>query len=143
MNDTQGLVNHIKALIDSLTDWSRYQSFTLDELQRDRDKQNMVLHSILIAIQSGLDIANHIIADKNLSKPSTYRESFEILAQSGLIDHNLASNLADLASFRNIVVHSYWKMDFKEVYAILQEEYINLENFRKWVKDLLAQERKS
>jgi len=32
-----------------------------------------------------LDIANHIIADKVLRKPSTYRESFEILYEERLI----------------------------------------------------------
>jgi len=101
MFDEKGILDHLRELNESLKDWKRYQSISLEELRTDRDKRNMVLHALLISIQSAIDIANHIIAEKGLRKPSTYRESFEILYEEGLIPKGLSENLSDLAGFRN------------------------------------------
>ena len=77
MFDEKGIFDHLRALNESLKDWERYQSIPLDELHIDRDKRNMVLHALLISVQSAIDIVNHIIADKGFRKPSSYRETFE------------------------------------------------------------------
>ncbi|MEM3587709.1 MAG: DUF86 domain-containing protein, partial [Candidatus Jordarchaeaceae archaeon] len=106
-------------------------------LIRDRDKRNMVLHAMLVSIQSAIDIANHIIADKGLRKPLTYRQAFEILSESNIIPVDLANNLSDLAGFRNMLVHIYWSLDFNKVYSILQNDMGFLKEFEKKVKYLL------
>ena len=77
MFDEKGIFDHLRELNESLKDWERYQSIPLDELHTDRDKRNMVLHALLISIQSAIDIVNHIIAEKGFRKPSSYRETFE------------------------------------------------------------------
>lgn len=45
-------LSHLRELDESPKDWQRYQKYTLDELLRDRDKRNMVLHAMLVSIQS-------------------------------------------------------------------------------------------
>ena len=78
---------------------------------------------MLVAIQSAIDIATDIIAEKGLRRPETYRETFEILAEDGIIDTLLAKDLSDLAGFRNVIVHIYWDLDLAQVYEILQSDY--------------------
>jgi len=97
MFDQEGITDHIIELEQSIIDWKRYQQIKLDELKTDRDKKNMVLHALLISIQAAIDIANHIIASKKLIRPSTYRESFDILADAKFLSSKLANQLADLA----------------------------------------------
>jgi len=140
MFDERGILDHLRELSESLKDWKRYQSISLEELHTDRDKRNMVLHALLISIQSAIDIANHIIADKGLRKPSTYRESFEILYEEGLIPKALSEKLSDLAGFRNVLVHIYWRLDIDAVYGVLQNDFTALKEFERIVKKLLQEE---
>lgn len=135
--DEEGILQHLQELNESLKDWERYQSISKEDLVRDRDKRNMVLHAMLVSIQSAIDIANHIIADKGLRKPLTYRQAFEILSESNIIPADLANNLSDLAGFRNMLVHIYWSLDLNKVYSILQNDIGFLKEFEKKVKDLL------
>ena len=140
MFDERGILDHLRELSESLKDWKRYQSISLEELRTDRDKRNMVLHALLISIQSAIDIANHIIAEKGLRKPSTYRESFEILYEEGLIPKALSEKLSDLAGFRNVLVHIYWRLDIDAVYGVLQNDFAALKEFERIVKKLLQEE---
>lgn len=77
---------------------------------------------MLLSIQSALDIATDVIAEERLRKPFTYRETFEVLAGEGIIPESLARDLSNLAGFRNVLVHIYWNLDLKQVYAILQHD---------------------
>lgn len=130
MFDKRGTTDHLRELEQAMSDWERYQSISLKELKTDRDKRNMVLHAMLVAIQATIDIANHLIAERSLRKPSTYRESFEILSDEGVIPTELANSLSDLAGFRNVLVHIYWGLDLDEVHGVLVSELKHLREFR-------------
>ena len=141
MFDDKGILDHVRELNQSQKDWERYQSISLEELHTDRDKRNMILHALLISIQSAIDIANHIIADKGFRKPSTYRESFEILYEEGLIPKNLSDKLSDLGGLRNVLVHIYWRLDIDAVYEVLQHDLGVLKEFESVVKRMLMEKK--
>ncbi len=127
--DVEGILQHLQELKASLSDWERYQSISKEDLAKDRDKRNMVLHAMLVSIQSAIDIANHVIAERGHRKPLTYKETFEILSESNIILTDLANNLSDLAGFRNMLVHMYWNSDMNKVYSILQNDSGFLKEF--------------
>ena len=131
------ILSHLRELSASLEDWRRYQDISIEELQMDRDKRNMVLHAMLISTQSAIDIATYIIAEKGLRKPSTYRETFEILEEQRILPEDLANDLSDLAGFRNVLVHIYWGLDMNVIYGILRNDLRVLVTFKKIVKELL------
>ncbi|MHA1278890.1 MAG: type VII toxin-antitoxin system HepT family RNase toxin [Candidatus Helarchaeota archaeon] len=135
MFDQEGITDHIIELEQAIDDWKRYQKIKLDELKTDRDKKNMVLHALLVSIQAAIDIANHLIASNKLPRPSTYRESFDILAEAKFLSSNLANQLADLAGFRNLLVHVYWRLDMELVYNILKNDLDTLTEFIRVIKD--------
>lgn len=61
MVDREGLLEHLRALDEALRDWERYrEKVSLRDLRSDRDARNMVLHAMLVAIQSAIDIASHL-----------------------------------------------------------------------------------
>jgi uncharacterized protein YutE (UPF0331/DUF86 family) len=142
MFDQEGIIDHILELEQAIIDWERYQEIPLEELKKDRDKKNMVLHILLISIQATIDIANHLIATNKLSRPSTYRECFEILLNANIIPSDLADQLADLAGFRNFLVHIYWRLNMDEVYKTLQEDLISIKNYLALIKNLIKEEDK-
>jgi uncharacterized protein YutE (UPF0331/DUF86 family) len=67
-------LSHLRELDESLKDWQRYQNISLEDLKRDRDKRNMVLHAMLVSIQAAIDVVTYLIAEKGLRKPMTYKE---------------------------------------------------------------------
>ena len=101
----------------------------------------MILYTMLLSIQATLDIAMHILAERKLRRPNTYRETFEILAENNIIPSDLATQLSDLAGFRNIIVHIYWELDLEEVYNILQKDLQYLEAFYSIAKDSLGEQK--
>ncbi len=135
------ILSYMRELSDALEDWEKYQGLSKEELREDRDKRNMVLHAMLVSIQSSIDIAAYIIAQKGFEKPSTYRETFEILGREKIIKRELADELSDLAGFRNVLVHIYWGLNLEEVYGILQNDLEILKEFIKIVKELQQEER--
>ncbi len=48
-----------------------------------------------------------------------------------MISSPLYESLSDLAGFRNILVHIYWKLDIDEIYNILQNDLEPLKDFEK------------
>ncbi len=133
------VLSHLRELDESLIDWERYQRFSLEDLKTDRDKKNMILHAMLVSIQAAIDVSMHLISQNGLGRPSTYRESFDILARAGLIPEELAADLSDLAGFRNVLVHIYWDLNLEEIYGILQDDLKTLKSFRDEVKTLLSE----
>lgn len=131
---------HLRELDESLKDWQRYQGISLEDLKNDRDKRNMVLHAMLVSVQSSIDVATYLIAEKGLGRPVTYRETFEIMGQCRLIPEELAEELSDLAGFRNVLVHIYWQLDLDQVYGILQNDLETLKLFLQEVKKLLERD---
>jgi uncharacterized protein YutE (UPF0331/DUF86 family) len=119
----------LNALSEALEDWERYQAIPVERFRDDRDTRNMVLHGMLVAIQSAIDIATDTIADEGLKRPTSYRETFGILATGGILTQELAHSLSDLAGFRNVLVHIYWDLDLLQVHAILMHDLSPLKEF--------------
>lgn len=130
-------LSNLRELEESLKDWERYQRYSLEDLKKDRDKRNMILHAMLVSIQSAIDIASHLISQNDLKRPATYRETFDLLGQAGMISEELAGELSDLAGFRNVLVHIYWDLDLDVIYSILQNDLKTLRRFRDEIKEFL------
>jgi uncharacterized protein YutE (UPF0331/DUF86 family) len=120
----------LKELKEALEDWKRYEKeVNREDFLRNRDKRKMVMHNMLIAIQSAIDLANEIIVRKKLEAPTSYKEVFIILGNNNIIEKKLANELEKLASFRNVVVHLYWKIDYERCYDTFIKKRKFLEQF--------------
>jgi uncharacterized protein YutE (UPF0331/DUF86 family) len=62
-------------------------------------------------VESALDTANHLIADRGYEAPDTYRDAFAILGRHGDLSAHLATRLEGWASLRNVLVHAYLDID--------------------------------
>jgi uncharacterized protein YutE (UPF0331/DUF86 family) len=133
----EGVLAHLRELDEAARDWERYRSISLEDLRTDRDKRNMVLHALLVNIQASIDIANHLVAASSSRRPETYRESFTILCDEGLIPEDLGAQLSDLAGFRNVLVRLYCRLDLDEVYGVLQDDLPVVNRYRDLVRAML------
>ena len=82
-----------------------------------------------LCAESVLDVAAHVIADSGLRTPTTYRESFQILAESDMLDEALAKQMERWAGLRNVLVHLYLDVDHDILFDILQNDLGQVEAF--------------
>lgn len=83
-----------------------------------------------ISIECVLDISNVVISSLDIEKPDTYRECIEILKREGVLPKKFASDIANMVSFRNILVHDYMSIDNKIMIDVLKNR---LDYFAKYM----------
>jgi uncharacterized protein YutE (UPF0331/DUF86 family) len=100
-------------------------------------------HSLQEAIEACLDIGQHIIAEKGFRRAEEYREIFEVLEEEGIIEPKLSQRLQEMAKFRNLLVHRYGELDLQRVFAVMEEDLEDIEEYVRGILSYLAAEGKS
>lgn len=121
--------NKITAVQKYLKQAAKYKKYTKEEIEQSADLSGAVERYLYLAVQSCIDLAEAVVSFKDFRKPTTYQESFEILAEEGVLDANLVGSMARMTGFRNIIAHDYEKIDYNRVYDILQNRLADIEVF--------------
>ncbi|MCR4317700.1 MAG: DUF86 domain-containing protein [Planctomycetes bacterium] len=77
----------------------------------DHTRQDAAVLNVTRACEQSIDLTNHLVKILSLGIPSSSAESFALIEQAGVIDAELAEKLKRMASFRNIAIHAYHKLD--------------------------------
>jgi uncharacterized protein YutE (UPF0331/DUF86 family) len=112
-----------------------------DRLDTDIRERRFVEHTLQIAIQAALDVASHIVSDRRLGEPATNRELFLLLERDGWIAPELRGRLADMAGFRNVLVHGYNDVDLAIVRDVLTNHLGDLARFAACITQKLEDEK--
>ena len=78
-----------------------------DTLANNLDLQGILSLNLSRASQLCVDIGAHVFASKNVPPPSTMDNTFDALAELGVIAPGLAKRMRNTLGFRNIAVHNY------------------------------------
>ncbi|HKZ17149.1 MAG TPA: DUF86 domain-containing protein [Geobacteraceae bacterium] len=116
-----------------------FSGIGLEEYRREWRTQRIVERTLQIMIETCADIANHIIADSKMRLPTSYADTFRVLAENDMISAELLSVMEKMAKFRNIVVHQYDRVDAEIVMLILKKHLADFENFKNTILTLLKQ----
>jgi uncharacterized protein YutE (UPF0331/DUF86 family) len=103
-----------------------------------RDIQAIVERRLQTAMESCINVGNHLIARLGLRPPADYADVFRVMGEAQLLPSELIGQMADMARFRNLLVHVYWAIDHEKVYDSLRSRLATLEAFAshisRWVK---------
>jgi len=106
------------------------KSKELKTLEEDPHLLSSAKYNFLVAIEAAIDICNHLISKNSFRLPDGYKDTFIVLAEQGIIDKEFAAeSLAQMAGFRNRLVHQYWDLDPQMIYNILQTNLPDLDHF--------------
>ncbi|MGQ9571208.1 MAG: type VII toxin-antitoxin system HepT family RNase toxin [Thermodesulfovibrionales bacterium] len=86
----------------------------------DPDKISSAKYNFIVAIESAIDICNHIISQNGYRAPDDYADTFQVLGEQNAFGKNFVKDLKEMAKFRNRLVHLYWEVDEEQVYELLQ-----------------------
>jgi uncharacterized protein YutE (UPF0331/DUF86 family) len=104
-----------------VTQVGEFRGITTEEYRRDWKTQRIIERTLQMAIEVCADVANHIIADRNLRMPSTYAEAFEVLGEAGILIAAQREAMVRMSGFRNLIVHEYARIDPAMVVRVLRE----------------------
>lgn len=98
-----------------------FAAIGLEEYQRDWKTQRVVERTLQMLIETCADIANHIVSDNRMRTPTSYADTFRVLAENAVISAELFSVMEKMAKFRNVVVHQYESVDAEIVILVLRK----------------------
>ena len=75
-------------------------------LVADFDLQDIVSLNLSRSVQLTVDIGAHLIASIGVPPPDTMGQTFDLLAQAGLLNVELANHLKKAVGFRNIAIQT-------------------------------------
>jgi uncharacterized protein YutE (UPF0331/DUF86 family) len=135
--DRDLILRRLASLETYLGQLAPYRGIDVDEYRSDWKTQRIVDRTLHLAIETCMDLADHIVSDRRLRVPETGAESFEILAEAGLLPASLGAALASMVGFRNILVHDYTRIDPSVVVRVLDHDLADVERFRNAIAALI------
>lgn len=103
----------------------------------NQDTLDIACYRLLIAIEAALAICFHVSAKRLHQVPDEYSSCFSSLERAGLIAPELSTRLQQMARFRNLLVHVYWKIDYGQIYDIIATRLDDLRAFRTAMVELI------
>jgi uncharacterized protein YutE (UPF0331/DUF86 family) len=105
----------------------RYYALPSDKpFELDIFKQDAIAINLQRAAEQTIDLANHAIRKGKLGLPKDSRDSFDILAVSGVITPELTGKLKGMVGFRNILVHDYKELDLNILRDVIERRLDDL-----------------
>ncbi len=103
-------------------------------LAKDFDSQDILALNLSRAVQLCVDIGAHIIASQNVPPPATMGQTFDALAELGIMPPELTARMKNAVGFRNIAVHNYEAINWQIVYAIATR---HLNDFKEFARAII------
>jgi len=134
------ILGDIKA---NVRDLRNATDITWDVYRTDKRARRFVERTLHIIIEACIDIAQHIISDEGFREPSSYRETFAILTENGILRKEDLERFENIASFRNLIVHYYERVDDAVVYGLFKENLSDFDLFVDRMIEYLEREKKT
>jgi len=130
------LLNNLKTYVAQL---ERLSKLGQEEFLSDPDKLGSAKYHLIVAIESCIDISDHIISSERFRRPSDFADTFAVLYENAMIDERLKERLQNMARFRNLLVHLYGKVDDKRVYEFLKADLGDFDSFARQIVQTLEE----
>jgi uncharacterized protein YutE (UPF0331/DUF86 family) len=103
------------------------------EFLKDPDKIGSAKYHFIVAIESCIDMCNHVISRNGYRAPEDYGDTFRVMNEEGALEPDFSDELVNMAKFRNRLVHIYLDVEDKQVFEILQNR---LNDFKKFIDSI-------
>jgi uncharacterized protein YutE (UPF0331/DUF86 family) len=129
----------LRAMRRLLDELDRIGAVHVDRFARNFSTQLVVERIVSQLVDLAAGINTHVLTTETGESPPDVRRSFTAVADTGLIDHDLAERLAPSAGLRNVLVHAYVDLDLARLVAavpLASEQYAEyVRQVARWVAD--------
>jgi len=131
--DKKRIIFLIGEMEKALSVLKEYQEIRKEAFVSDLKSLGSVKYYFMLAIEACVSICNHIIAKERIGVPESYADCFKMLGDKNIVSRQLSEKLINMAKFRNLLVHLYWKVDDERIYEILHSE---LDDFYEFTRQI-------
>lgn len=112
---------------------------SLSEFEERGDVFDLAQHHLRLALEGIFHIGSHILSRLSGARPTSYKEIAQRLGEKGVVKREFADNrLVKMAGFRNRLTHFYHDITPKEIYGIINNDLVNLEEFLQAVEKVVT-----
>ena len=129
------ILTDIKANVKELRN---AKDVTWDLYRTDVRVRRFIERTLHIIIEGCIDAAQHIISDEEMREPKSYRDTFVVLAENKILLPEDLSKFENIASFRNLLVHYYAKVDDEIVYGVFKNNLSDFDFFVERITNFLG-----
>ena len=131
------ILKRINGIQRELVSLRKFAAMPLPEFSQDVNFTSSQLH-LQRVLQGVLNIASHILSRIPGGQATTYKEMALKLGEFGIVDKSFAKEkLEKMAGYRNRLVHFYDEITAEQIYDILHNHLVDVEEFLKYAKEVL------
>ena len=128
--DQEKMTTLVSELRNSVSRLRLLSKLPEDEFLNDPDKIGSAKYHFIVAIESAIDMCNHVISRNGYRVPEDYGDTFMVMGEVGVFDNGFTGDLKKMVKFRNRLVHLYWEVDDRQVHEILR---CRLDDFKRFL----------
>ncbi|MDX9923861.1 MAG: DUF86 domain-containing protein [Ignavibacteriaceae bacterium] len=111
-------------------------TFTIENLLSNKNDEWALRYGFFESLQIIIDLACHIVTDKNLASPKTYNECIRVLVQNNYIEKSLGDRLTKIFGLRNLMIHEYGIVEVEKLFLYLNQLH-DIDDFIKVYKEIM------
>lgn len=126
-----------KLILEDLEHLRSFAKLPIDEVTRDLVKMSVVERLLEKIITRAIDANRHLMAElgTGAEKARSYEDTFLALGELGVLDQELARQIAPSAGLRNRLVHEYNDTDPRMIFASASDA---LDQYVRYCRALLS-----
>jgi uncharacterized protein YutE (UPF0331/DUF86 family) len=105
--DQEKMVKLVSEFRKNVTRLQKLEKLGQKKFLSDPDKIGSAKYHFIVAIESSIDMCNHIISQNSYRAPEDYADTFKVMGEEGAFDEEFSEELMKMAKFRNRLVHLY------------------------------------
>jgi uncharacterized protein YutE (UPF0331/DUF86 family) len=121
------ILSKLSTIEEYITKLNGYLPASFEEFKDDWGLQKIAERSLQVMIEIMIDIAERIIAQKDVLPPETSAEAMKKLQEIGAIKNH--ESYVKMIRFRNLVVHNYDSIDIEILYSIITKDINDIKMF--------------
>lgn len=124
----QARLSVVRGLLDDLAEVNAQEELPLAENRMLRHGVERILTQL---VELAAAINEHVVGARLQRVATSYRESFDLAEECGLIDKQLRDDLLPSVGMRNVLVHEYLEIDLRKIAAAVP---LALTSYRRYVQ---------
>lgn len=119
--ERERLIRLLDYLESEVDDYPAFSQLTWETYQKDKVKRRNVERWIENIVMSSIDIAKILLASENRPIPGSYKEILYNIGLIGDFNEEFGKKLSRWAGLRNIVVHEYLDIRWRNIKEFIRE----------------------
>ena len=119
--DKNSIHEKFQKLSEVIERLEEYRKVPRADFMVDYTVNSASMHHLVLGIEIITDIGNHLLNEIFQAHPKDYQEIILMLGKHRVVPEELAKENADMAKFRNLLIHEYINIDLRKVYANLRK----------------------